>query len=317
MKFLRILISLTLITILSNLICRGQNLIQYSSLIDINRLKSLISWLSDDLTEGRGLGSTGHQMAGSLIIDKFNENSLSHFYSNSYVQSFRVDTLTGRNIVGVVRSKYYSDKYIVISAHYDHLGILRNNIYNGADDNASGVALLLELARVFANMRENREGLNKNLIFVAFDAKENNLKGSEAFIKRLPVDKRKIICNINLDQIGCTFSPPGKNKDYLLVLGANSHKDFKRLAIKAGRDAGVVTELDFSFYGSKEFADVFYSSSDQHNFYKAGIPSLLLTSGVHMHTYKPTDDWYFIDFPVLVNRARLIFNLIYQISYTL
>lgn len=317
MKFFRILLSLSLVSILSTLICRGQNLIQYSSMIDINKLKTLTSWLSDDMTQGRGLGSSGHLMTESLLIDKFNESSLTHFYSNSYVQSFRIDSLTGRNIIGVVRSKYYSDKYIVISAHYDHLGILQGNIYNGADDNASGVALLLELARVFASMRENRDGLSKNLIFAAFDAKENNLAGSETFLKRLPVDKNKIVCNINLDQIGCTFAPPGRNKDYLLILGANSHKDFKRLAIKAAKDAGVITELDFSFYGSREFADIFYTSSDQYNFFKAGIPSLLLTSGVHMHTYKPTDDWYFVDFPVLINRARLIFNFICQLSYTL
>jgi len=295
----------------------GQDLVKYSSSINKNTLEGVISYLSDDLAEGRGVGSTGHLLSESLILSKFYENSLIPFYRSTYSQSFMIDTLIGRNIIGVVRAQYYSEKYIVVSAHYDHLGILGGNIYNGADDNASGVAVMLELARVFANMREKRDGLTKNIIFAAFDGKEYNLAGSEDFMKRLPIDKKNIICNINIDQIGCTFAPPGNNPDYLLVLGAATHKDFKRLIIKASREAGVLTDIDFDFYGSKPFADIFYSSSDQYTFYKKGIPSLLLTSGVHMHTYKPTDDMYFINYPVLVNRARLIYNFICQISSSL
>ena len=317
MKILRILASLSILIFLSAGTLSGQNLIKYSSSISINKLKSLVSFLSDDMTQGRGLASPGHQIAGHMILNKFNESSLNPFYSNSYVQSFRIDSLPGRNIIGVVRAKYYTDKYILISAHYDHLGILAGNIYNGADDNASGVAVLLELARVFATMRENREGLNKNLIFAVFDGKENNMAGSQDFLKRLPVDKKSIICNINIDQIGCTFAPPGKNRDYLLILGANTYKEYRKLAIKSVREAGLITELNFDFYGSTEFAEIFYASSDQHTFHKAGIPSLLLTSGVHMHTYKPTDDWYFVNFPVLVNRARFIYNFICQIAFSL
>ncbi len=301
--------------ILSGAVCTySQDLNRYSSKITRNSLEGFLTFLSDDLTLGRGIGSSGHQLAESMILSQFKNEGLIPFYHQTFTQSFMIDSIIGRNIIGVVPAQYYSDKYIVVSAHYDHLGVLGNRIYNGADDNASGVSVLLNLARLFSEMRANREGSRRNIIFAAFDGKESNMAGSEDFIKRLPIPEKNIICNINIDQLGSIFAPPGKDTNYVLVLGANTFKEFRRKIDTSNRLNNLNIDVNYDFYGSPEFASIFYKSSDQNSFAKKNIPSLLFTSGIHMHTYKPTDDFYFINYQVLENRAKLLFFLIYQLT---
>lgn len=295
----------------------SQDIDRYISRINRSSLERYITFLADDNAMGRGVGTKGHEVVESMIRGEFDKWGLIPFYNRTFTQSFKKDTITGRNIIGVVKAQYYSEQYIVISAHYDHLGILGGKVYNGADDNASGVSALLNLARLFSEMRAAKEGPMKNIVFAAFDAKENNMAGSEDFIDRLPIPKKNIVCNINLDQIGTIFAPPGADTNYVLVLGANKYKDFKRKIDATNRFNGLNVDVCYDFYGSPAFAEIFYNSSDQHSFDRKGIPSILVTSGIHMHTYKPTDDFYFINYPVLANRTKLIFCLISSIIASL
>lgn len=292
----------------------SQDLNRYASKIGAGSLEGFLTFLADDNTYGRSTGSTGNQVAGAMIREEFEKYGLIPFYHQTLTQSFKVKSTIGRNIIGVVPAQYYSDQYIVVSAHYDHLGVLGGKIYNGADDNASGVAALLNLARLFSELRAAKEGPRKNIIFAAFDAKESNMAGSEEFVNDLPIPVKNIICNINLDQLGSVFAPPGKDTNYVLVVGANRYKDFKRKIDSANRINNLKLDINYDFYGSPAFAEIFYKSSDQYPFVRKNVPSLLITSGIHMHTYKPTDDFYFINYPVLANRTRLVFHLIYELT---
>ncbi|NCB98193.1 MAG: M28 family peptidase [Bacteroidia bacterium] len=159
-------------------------------------------------------------------------------------------------------------------------------------------------------MRAEGKGVPVNIIFAAFDGKEHNMSGSETFIKNLPISKRDIICNINLDQIGSTLAPPAKDTNYVLVLGTKSNPGYKKIIEAARVKTASPVSINYDYYGSATFAEIFYKTSDHYSFAKAGIPALLFTSGIHMHTYKPTDDYYFINFPILYNRTLLIGNLI-------
>jgi Zn-dependent M28 family amino/carboxypeptidase len=292
----------------------SQDLNSYASKIVQNSLEGYLTFLSDDCTYGRGIGTVGHQLAGAMIRERFGNFGLIPFYRQTFTQSFMKDSIIGRNIIGVVPSQYYSDKYIVVSAHYDHLGVLGGRIYNGADDNASGVAALLNLALLYSDMRIAREGPKINIIFAAFDGKESNMAGSRDFLKNLPIPAKNIVCDINLDQIGCIFAPPGVDTNYVLVLGANKFNDIRRRIDSQNRINGINLDICYDFYGSPAFAEIFYRSSDQYSFALKKIPSLLITSGIHMHTYKPTDDYYFINYPVLANRTKLVFYMIYMLT---
>lgn len=302
---------------LSFTVVRGQyrEIERIAATVSEDRQRGLLSFFADDTMEGRASNSKGALLSLATASSLFRSWDLIPFYSQTYIRTFQREGFTGRNLAGVVLANGYSDKYIVVSAHYDHLGVLNGNIYNGADDNASGVTVLLTLADLFSQLRTSSVHLRYNIIFLMLDGKENNLAGSEEFVKSLSIPHSKILFNLNIDQIGTTFAPPGTNENYILLVGDRRGREMARSrASNARRDSGNLIEPDFTFYGSPGFAELFFKTSDQQNFSKRGIPSLLATSGVHMHTYKTTDDHYFINYPVLANRTKFLFHLIYQIS---
>jgi Zn-dependent M28 family amino/carboxypeptidase len=289
--------------------------------VDTSEIKSTLSYIAHDLTRGRVTGSNGNMIVRTYLVQRLKEMGIQPFHSKSYTQSFRVaestylqDSVVGRNVVGVLPSLYYSDKYIVISAHYDHLGILGGRIYNGADDNASGVTSLLKIAEWFSHMRYNREGPRANIIFALFDAKESNMAGSRHFVDNLPVPSSSIKFNINIDQIGCTFSPPGESDNYILYVADKSLREAARRKLDFVNYLNSLDiDIDHTFYNSPSFYELFFRTSDQYNLSQAGIPSIMFTSGIHMHTYKPTDEHYFINYKVLINRTKLIFEFIKEL----
>lgn len=281
----------------------------FEQIIYHQKQQQILSFLADDCARGRSTGTLGHQMIGKYIRDQFEAYGL-HPFQGHYYQGFRCDSsLVGRNIVGIVPSIIPSDKYVIVSAHYDHIGALNGFVYNGADDNASGVTALMNLAEIFGTMHKAKMGPDKNIVFVAFDAKENSMAGSRHFVKELGIPKEKIVCNINMDQIGCVLEPVHKNRpDYLIILGENTLKKENRgkLAV-CNNFYNIHLDLDFTFYGSEAFTTLYYKLSDQVAFSEAGIPALLLTSGFHKHTYKISDDEHLIDYGVLKKRTLLVF----------
>ena len=182
-----------------------------------------------------------------------------------------------KNVIGMIKGDSKPDEYIIVGAHYDHLGkqekkdrvlFSKASIYNGADDNASGVSSMLEIARRFSTDKPG-----KSIIFAAFAAGESNQKGSKKFLEALPVPREKISCMINLDMVG-------KLRDNTLsVFGMYSSALFERiidsLSYMESMDIGV------SQNGIGE--------SDHVPFYDAGIPAILLTTGMHEDYHTPKD----------------------------
>lgn len=316
----------------------------YEQIIYQAKQERIMTWLADDMNEGRATGSESGQRVAWFISEMFRQYGLDPLYGNSFRQPFFADS-TGCtracNIAGIVRSAVPSDEYVIITAHYDHLGILNGNIYNGADDNASGVTALLNLADMFGTMKKTRTGPDKNIIFAALDAKELNMAGSKAFLDLLlkkektrpgkagygskgPCDsllytpcqfsgipKEQIICAINIDQIGTVLEPVHEaDTSFVIVLGENTlPKKYRGLIDMCNRYYKIGLDIDHTFYGSENFTELFYQLSDQIVFHNAGIPALIFTSGFHRHTYKTSDDPDIISYPVMKKRTILIFYL--------
>lgn len=317
MKFSPAILILSTLLVSSFSFAQVREVAKYADMVSPEKQKEILSFLADDALEGRASNSTGSLMTVSMAINMFKTWNMAPFDNPAYVQSFLMDSLTGRNVAGVVPASGYSKDYIIVSAHYDHLGKIGGRIFNGADDNASGVTALLTLADLFSKLKDGTPGLKKNILFVLLDGKEHNMAGSKEFVKRLNVPSRNIVANINIDQIGTVFAPPGKDSSYMIVLGANKNNGFirKRLDV-ANKIYGINMSIDYSFYGSPSFADLFYKTSDQYSFARKMIPSVMVTSGIHMHTYKTTDDYQFINYPILAKRTQLLFYLIYQLTLT-
>lgn len=300
-----------ILVLLSVKIC-AQNLEKYENSLAEHYQKEIVESLTDSLTQGRESGKSGNLIAAQLLVNKFRSMGLVPYRWN-YTQSFRInDTLIGRNIVGIVPAVKPSDQFIVVSAHYDALGKLGGKIYPGADDNASGVAALVSLAQMFQRMRQDGAGPQKNIVFVAFDAKELDMAGSRFFVKNLPAAKAKILCNVNMDILGSALVPTGRDSRYIIALGEETlpSRYWGHLSFICGFKPRLRMDLSLTFYGSRDFTKMMYRLGDHYSFAETGIPAVFFTSGFHQHTYKPTDTIDIIDFELLKKRTSVIFDFI-------
>ncbi len=289
----------------------GQRLQPYERLADTLLQRRVIAFLADDACKGRASGTVGCAMAADFIVQQFRESGLNP-RDWVYTQSFRYrDSITLRNIVGVLNATEPSDEYILITAHYDHLGELGGTIYNGADDNASGVAALISLARMFKGLQNDGIGPRKNLIFVALDGKELDSAGSHYLADNLNIPRKKVSCVLNIDIFGSDLVPVWRNRYYLIALGEESlPARYQGFLQGICTRPGCKMDLDLSFYGSRDFSRMMYRSGDHSVFVERGYPTLFLTSGFHEHTYKATDDPQIINHAVLQRRTVVLFHLI-------
>ena len=289
----------------------AQSLRAYENSVSAIQMEEMLSRLANEMTEGRASGTKGKELAEHYLVEQFRAIGLKPWNWN-YTQSCRYnDTIIVRNVVGLLPASIPSDEYIVIGAHYDHLGRLGHTIYPGADDNASGVTALLSLARMFIAMKADGKGPRKNLLFVAFDGKELNMAGSRYFVRHLSVPRSQIKAMVNMDMLGTDQVPPRRNREYLFAIGESSlPESYQGYLSYICTRAFYKLDLDLTFYGSRSFYKMMYESSDQHPFVRAGIPAVLFTSAFHEHTLKKTDTPAIINYTLLRKRTQVIFNFI-------
>ena len=287
-------------------------------------LSERIEHLCDSICEGRGSGQRGGGIAALWLQREFENIGLMKM-SGGYAHAVKLnDGKYGRNIIGMLPGSKATtrDRYVIVGAHYDHLGTLEGKMYPGADANASGTAALLSLAEMLSEYRNGGKTHDSNVIFVAFDAKEHDMAGSKALWRMIEngelrdpqsgktITKDKIALMVNIDQIGCTISPLASGrKDYIIMLGNESLKPIKRDMLRiCNRMFAIDMEIDLTYYGSKNFTRMFYRLSDQRVFIDNGIPAVLFTSGITMNTNKTRDNAQTIDTEILRKRIFLMYH---------
>ena len=292
--------------------------------ITIKSLKEEITYLCDDLFEGRGAGTDGCAQAALYLQKEFGKIGLLKL-ANSYISPISLGNgKTGRNVVGMLPGSQDSscNKYVIVGAHYDNLGTLDGRVYPGADSNISGVSSMLNLARMMTIMRNLGRVHKSNVIFVAFDGREYSMAGSYGLWKLIEngaltdpqsgqkITRDKIALMVNIDQIGCSLSPlKSKRKDYMIMLGSESLKPSQKdMLNRCNRDYAIDMDIDLTYYGSERFTEMFYRLSDQRVFVDKGIPSVLFTSGITMNTNKTRDTEDTIDYEILQKRIYLMYH---------
>jgi len=296
------------------------------NLIWEHKLYRHIEFLSDTLCQGRATGTRGSIEAAFWIEREFRDAGLLKFDGTYTKRFFAGKGLLGRNVIGFLPGsiKTPKDRYIIVGAHFDHIGQLNRVTYPGADANASGTVALTSLAEMFSMLRTLGRGFDSNIIFVAFDAKEMSMAGSEAFWKMInnheltdpvsgdAITPDKIRLMVNIDQIGSSLSPLTKGRnDYMIMLGRHSLKPFEREVLDfCNRSSGLHMDIDYTYYGSRNFTEIFYRLSDQRVFIDNRIPSVLFTSGITMNTNRTIDTAETLDYEIFKKRIYLIFEWI-------
>lgn len=299
-----------------------------------NTLRHL-EFLTSPHIAGREAGSAQAREVAEYIAKEFGSYGLLPFNSINFFQPFElppprpnrkkdggmgvpaslIKGQQGCNVIGYLPSRNKEARYIVVGAHFDHIGTHGERYYPGADDNASGVAAMLEIAKAFGRRYTERDDLEHHIVFVAFDGNNFNLSGSKAFVQNKGIPPHKVVCMLNLDQIGSTLTPVGENTEYLQVLGADKllprqkeQLDFANHYFQLG------LLIDYTYYGSRQFYDIFYRLSDQQSFTAAGIPALLFTSGITKHTNKESDVVPTLSLDVLGKRIELIYRFLWLLD---
>jgi Zn-dependent M28 family amino/carboxypeptidase len=261
--------------------------------IDSARLLRDLGVLAHDSMEGRATGTPGNARARAFLERAFAERGIQPFGA-SYLQSFtfvrRDNTLQGVNVIGVVRGTELPEQYIVVTAHYDHIGIRNGEIYNGADDNASGVAALLAFGEHFAQSPPRH-----SIIFAALDAEEMSLQGARAFVANPPVPRSSIVLNVNMDMVG------RNDANELYVAGTYHYPQLLPIVevVAAGAEVRLIPGHDRP---GREPGDDWTNLSDHGVFHAAGIPFLYFGVEDHPDYHRPTDTVDGIQ-PAFYNRA--------------
>lgn len=265
--------------------------------ISPERMMETVKHLSGEEFKGRGLGTPELDRAAEYIASQFAASGLlpggAHgtWYQEWIDPELRIPL---KNVVGYLPGARpeYRGQSVVIGAHYDHLGTkgatkeTDGKIHPGADDNASGIAVLLEVAHRMGRQMEPE----RSVVFVAFTGEETGLRGSRYYVaneKRYPASK--CIGMINLDTVGRL----GKNK--LIIIGSGSAREWQPLF----QDAGTALKVDIADTSAE------VDSSDQKSFQEAGVPAVQLFAGPHPDYHRPTDTADKIDAKGLVKIAAL------------
>ncbi|MEL0645466.1 M28 family peptidase [Olleya sp. Ti.3.14] len=271
-----------------------------------------VQFLADDALEGRQTGTIGEQKAAKYIAERFKNLGLTPKGTDGYFQAFSFkpktdphqevkynvkdgdSTITGTNVLGFIDNK--AQNTVIIGAHYDHLGYgaegslfrgEKKEIHNGADDNASGVAVLLNLAQ-----KLKAKNTNNNYLFITFSGEEMGLLGSNYYTKNPTIDNKKANYMINMDMVGRL-----KADSTLAVYGVGTSPIFKQ-TLQAHNNRFKLVQKESGV-----------GPSDHTSFYNSDIPVLHFFTGQHEDYHKPSDDTERLHF----NGMQIISNYIFEI----
>jgi Zn-dependent M28 family amino/carboxypeptidase len=277
--------------------------------------------LSSDAFEGREAGTPGGHKTQAYVAARFREIGLNSFtpdYRQPFTRHqrsrlhqwiFGKDSIApndSANVLGYLRGTRVPDEYIVVSAHFDHLGKRGKSIYHGADDNASGTAALLAIAKYFASHPPEH-----SMIFAAFDAEEKGLQGAKYFVKNPPAPIDQVVLNVNMDMVGRNV------RNEIFATGTYQEPELRPLI------APLQSQTSLTFLFGHDYPLPFWNveddwtdQSDQGAFMDADIPAIYIGVDATKDYHRPTDTFDKIDQKFLVNAAELVADLVVRLDQT-
>lgn len=268
--------------------------------VDSARLLDDVRTLAAPAFEGRRIGTEGNRKAGLFVQQRFTELGLQSFGAG-YAQPFkspagkRSPAVDGVNFIGFIKGTSSPERMLLVSAHYDHLGIVKDQLYPGADDNASGVAAMLAVAAHF-----KKHPPAHTVVIAAFDGEEGGLRGSRAFLAALPFRKEQLALVLNFDMVShndrneifVTGTPHTPALVPLVTAAAARHT----VQVKLGHDEGK---------GEENWTH----ASDHGPFHDAGLPFLYFGVEDHPDYHQPGDTFAHINQPFFAEVAGLLVDV--------
>ena len=314
----------------------AQENLSYANSINNKDLYKHIEVLSSDSLEGRETGKPGQKMAAEYIANHFKKIGIPPYKRKTYYQKFKVkserhickcddcdlaffkrifksnQTIRGENVLGYIEGSDLKDELLIITAHYDHLGKHDSLIFNGADDDASGVSAALEIAEAFMLAKKAGHGPRRSILIMPVSGEEKGLLGSRYYTDNPIYPLENTVANLNIDMIG-RLDDWHDNGNYVYLIGSDRLSyDLHNLNEKIN-DEYIGIDLDYRF-NDKDDPNRYYYRSDHYNFAKNNIPVIFYFNGVHEDYHKPSDTIEKIDFDKINTITRLIFLTAWEIA---
>jgi len=284
----------------------------YLNTIKLEELKSHVVEVSSDKYNGRMTGEEGHNQVCDYIRNYYKNHNINapeshpNYYQNVPKDALPDDLNDSQNVIAYIEGSEFPDEYVYISAHSDHEGIIDGEIYNGADDNGSGTAAVLEMAEAFSQAIKDGYRPKRSIVFLHVTAEEVGLHGSRYYTENpiFPLDNA--VVTLNIDMIGRVDDRHKDNENYIYLIG--SDKMSTELHFIAQKANATYTNLNLDYkYNDDRDPNRYYYRSDHYNFALKGVPVIFFFNGEHEDYTKPTDTADKINYPLLEKRAKLIF----------
>ena len=231
-----------------------------------------------------------------------------------YKVSMETKVVKSENMLGYLEGSDKKDELIVISAHFDHIGLNEgeDKVNNGADDDGSGTVTVLQLAKAFVQAKKDGHGPRRSILFMTVTGEEEGLFGSEYYVTHPVFPLANTVADLNIDMVGRKDPQHNDKPDYVYVIG--SDKLSSELHEINESNNKMYTQLDFDYtYNDQNHPDRLYYRSDHWNFAKNNVPIIFYFDGIHEDYHKPSDEVSKIDFDLLAKRGKAVFYTAWEL----
>ena len=299
------------------------DVVVYKNSITSSELSKHLYIVADDNMEGRNTGEPGQKRAGEYLINEYEKNGISFppgatdFYqkvpSEFMKRGFAPKLNDSENIWAFIEGTEKPNEVLVISAHYDHVGMKNGEVFNGADDDGSGTVALLEIAQAFKKAKDDGFGPKRSILFLHVTGEEHGLHGSRFYSENPLFPIENTIADINIDMIGRRDTLHPKTNNYIYVIGSDRLSSELHTINEEVNAKYTQLELDYK-YNDRKDPERIYFRSDHYNFAKKGIPAIFFFNGIHADYHQSSDTPDKIEYDALAKRTQLAFVLAWELA---
>ena len=299
------------------------NATKYIQTITEDELRTHLTIVAADSMEGRETGSKGQKKAGMYLIDTYKKIGVSfptgakdyyQYIPAAFMNAGYDEGLSdSENIWAFIEGSEKPDEILVVSAHYDHIGVSGGEVYNGADDDGSGTVALLEIAQAFQTAKNEGHGPKRSILFLHVTGEEHGLHGSRFYTENPLFPLEKTIADVNIDMIGRRDEFHNYSNNYVYLIGSNFLSTDLYDACENANKKYINIKLDYKFNKKKD-PNRYYYRSDHYNFAQHKIPVVFLFNGIHGDYHQASDEVEKIEFDALTKRTQLAFAIAWELA---
>ncbi|MAM17841.1 MAG: M28 family metallopeptidase [Bacteroidota bacterium] len=320
------LLAIALMAILVSCGARQKNVdnadpMAYANTITASDLKDHLFTFASDEFQGRETGEPGQKMAAEYLKKEYQSLDLpSPMGNDDYFQEVdpsyfkRGNIESTENVMAFLKGSEKPDEIVVISSHYDHVGMDEDgNIFNGADDDGSGTVGVLEIAQAFHEAAKDGYTPRRSILFLNVTGEEKGLIGSKYYTDNPVFPLENTVADLNIDMIGRVDPDHEGKADYIYLIGSDKlSTDLHKLSENVNKKY-MNLDLDYT-YNDENDPNRFYYRSDHYNFAKHNVPIIFYFNGVHADYHKATDTPDKINYDMLAKRAQLVFLTAWEVA---